>query len=114
MRHRHHPPAARKEGTQHFAAVRRRAVVRRHPAPFCIFDEIESALDEINVNKFGQYIRDHGQKTQYIVITHRRGTMEHADMLYGVTMHQKGISDYMQLNLSGMEENFRTYVGQNN
>ena len=102
-------------GEQSFAAIALYLALQAvNPAPFCIFDEIESALDEINVNKFGQYIRDHGQKTQYIVITHRRGTMEHADMLYGVTMHQKGISDYMQLNLSGMEENFRTYVGQNN
>ena len=98
-------------GEQSFAAIALYLALQAvNPAPFCIFDEIESALDEINVNKFGAYIREHGQKTQYIVITHRRGTMEHADMLYGVTMHQKGISDYMQLNLSGMDENFRTYV----
>ncbi|MBP5230773.1 MAG: chromosome segregation protein SMC [Clostridia bacterium] len=100
-------------GEQSFAAIALYLALQAvNPAPFCIFDEIESALDEINVNKFGAYIRAHGQKTQYIVITHRRGTMEHADMLYGVTMHQKGISDYMRLNLSGMEENFRTYVSE--
>ena len=98
-------------GEQSFAAIALYLALQAvNPAPFCIFDEIESALDEINVNKFGAYIREHGQKTQYIVITHRRGTMEHADMLYGVTMHQKGISDYMQLNLSRMEDNFRTYA----
>lgn len=98
-------------GEQSFAAIALYLALQAvNPAPFCIFDEIESALDEINVNKFGDYIRAHGEKTQYIVITHRRGTMEHADVLYGVTMHQKGISDYMQLNLSRMEENFRTYA----
>ncbi|MBQ3002559.1 MAG: hypothetical protein IJD82_02385 [Clostridia bacterium] len=75
-----------------------------------MFDEIESALDDINLNKFADYIRSHSEKTQYIVITHRRGTMERADTLYGVTMHQKGISDYIRLSLSGLEDNFKEYT----
>lgn len=97
-------------GEQSFAAIALYLALQAvNPAPFCIFDEIESALDEINVNKFGDYIKAHSEKTQYIAITHRRGTMEHADTLYGVTMHQKGISDYIRLNLSKMEENFKEY-----
>ena len=98
-------------GEQSFAAIALYLALQNvNPAPFCIFDEIESALDDINLNKFADYIRAHSEKTQYIVITHRRGTMERADMLYGVTMHQKGISDYMKLNLSKMEENFKEYT----
>lgn len=98
-------------GEQSFAAIALYLALQSvNPAPFCIFDEIESALDDVNLNKFADYIRAHSEKTQYIVITHRRGTMEHADTLYGVTMHQKGISDYMKLNLSKMEENIKEYT----
>ena len=98
-------------GEQSFAAIALYLALQSvNPAPFCIFDEIESALDDINLNKFADYIRAHSEKTQYIVITHRRGTMERADTLYGVTMHQKGISDYIRLSLSGLEENFKEYT----
>lgn len=98
-------------GEQSFAAIALYLALQSvNPAPFCIFDEIESALDDINLNKFADYIRSHSEKTQYIVITHRRGTMERADTLYGVTMHQKGISDYIRLSLSGLEENFKEYT----
>lgn len=98
-------------GEQSFAAIALYLALQNvNPAPFCIFDEIESALDDINLNKFADYIRSHSEKTQYIVITHRRGTMERADTLYGVTMHQKGISDYIKLNLSKLEESIKEYT----
>lgn len=98
-------------GEQSFAAIALYLALQSvNPAPFCIFDEIESALDDINLNKFADYIRSHSEKTQYIVITHRRGTMERADTLYGVTMHQKGISDYIRLSLAGLEDNFKEYT----
>ncbi len=98
-------------GEQSFAAIALYLALQSvNPAPFCIFDEIESALDDINLNKFADYIRSHSEKTQYIVITHRRGTMERADTLYGVTMHQKGVSDYIKLNLSKLEENIKEYT----
>lgn len=98
-------------GEQSFAAIALYLALQNvNPAPFCIFDEIESALDDVNLNKFAEYIRQHSEKTQYIVITHRRGTMEHADTLYGVTMHQKGVSDYIKLNLSKLEESIKEYT----
>lgn len=98
-------------GEQSFAAIALYLALQNvNPAPFCIFDEIESALDDINLNKFAEYMRSHCEKTQYIVITHRRGTMEHADTLYGVTMHQKGVSDYLKLNLSKLEESIKEYT----
>ncbi len=98
-------------GEQSFAAIALYLALQNvNPAPFCIFDEIESALDDINLTKFADYIRAHSEKTQYIVITHRRGTMERADTLYGVTMHQKGISDYMKLNLSKLDEQIKEYT----
>ena len=68
------------------------------PAPFCVLDEIESALDENNVARFAGYMRRMAENTQFLVITHRRGTMEASDMLYGVTM-QKGISRVISVSL---------------
>lgn len=76
------------------------AILKVSPSPFCIFDEIEAALDEANVNRFGDYLKKYSMSTQFIVITHRRGTMEAADMLYGITMQEKGVSDYLRVNLS--------------
>ena len=76
------------------------AILKVSPSPFCIFDEIEAALDEANVNRFGEYLKRYSMSTQFIVITHRRGTMEAADMLYGITMQEKGVSDYLRVNLS--------------
>lgn len=73
------------------------ALLKVNPSPFCILDEIEAALDEVNVDKFADYIRRNSAKTQYIVITHRRGTMEVADRLYGVTMAEKGISTVLSI-----------------
>ena len=67
------------------------------PSPFCILDEIEAALDDVNVTKYAQYLRRFTEKTQFILISHRRGTMEEADVLYGVTMQEKGVSKLLRL-----------------
>ncbi len=73
------------------------AILRLKPAPFCILDEIEAALDDVNVTKYAQYLRNFTNTTQFILVTHRRGTMEEADMLYGVTMQEKGISKLLKM-----------------
>ncbi len=75
------------------------AILKVSPSPFCIFDEIEAALDDANVARFGEYLRKYSLSTQFIVITHRRGTMEAADMLYGITMQEKGVSDFIRVSL---------------
>lgn len=75
------------------------AMLKVRPAPFCVLDEIESALDEANVSRFAQYTRRMSDRTQFLIITHRRGTMEEADMLYGVTM-QKGVSRVISVALA--------------
>lgn len=88
-------------GEQSFVAIALLfAILKVNPTPFCIFDEIEAALDEVNVTRFGQYIKRYSHQTQFIVITHRRGTMEIADKLYGVTMPQKGISKVLTMNVN--------------
>lgn len=76
------------------------AIMKVNPAPFCVMDEIEAALDEVNVDRFAQYLRVMNDNTQFILITHRRGTMEEADVLYGVTMQDKGISKLLSLRAS--------------
>ena len=73
------------------------AILRVNPAPFCLLDEIEAALDEVNVARFASYARAYSEKTQFIIITHRRGTMEAADTMYGVTMGERGISKVLPL-----------------
>lgn len=73
------------------------AILKVRPAPFCVMDEIEAALDEVNVDRFAQYMRNLTESTQFILITHRRGTMEEADVLYGVTMQDEGISKLLEL-----------------
>ncbi len=73
------------------------AIMKVSPAPFCVMDEIEAALDDVNVDRCAQYLRRMNDKTQFILITHRRGTMEEADVLYGVTMQDEGISKLLQL-----------------
>ena len=75
------------------------AIIKIRPTPFCVMDEIEAALDEANVNRFAGHMRELADKTQFIVITHRRGTMEEADRLYGVTMQEKGVSKVIELDL---------------
>lgn len=76
------------------------AIMKVRPAPFCVMDEIEAALDEVNVDRFAQYVRNLTAKTQFILITHRRGTMEEADVLYGVTMQDEGVSKLLELRAS--------------
>ncbi len=80
------------------------AILKLRPTPFCVLDEIEAALDDVNVARFAQYIRRLTDATQFIVITHRRGTMEEADMLYGVTMQEQGVSKMLMLNLAEAEK----------
>ena len=75
------------------------AILKVRPTPFCVMDEIEAALDEANVSRYASYMRRMAGKTQFLVITHRRGTMEEADMLYGVTMQEKGVSTVLELDL---------------
>ena len=79
------------------------AILAVNPSPFCILDEIEAALDDANVVRFAQYLRRISGKTQFIVITHRRGTMEAADILYGVTMQEDGISKLLRLDLEQVD-----------
>ena len=76
------------------------AILRMKPTPFCILDEIEAALDEANVARFSAFLREFAQETQFILITHRKGTMEASDVLYGVTMEEKGVSKIVSLDLS--------------
>ena len=80
------------------------AILKVRPTPFCMLDEIDAALDDRNVERFATYLRNLAEKTQFIVITHRRGTMEASDVLYGVTMQEQGISKLLRLDLNQMEE----------
>ena len=73
------------------------AIMKVNPAPFCIFDEVEAALDDVNVTRYAQYVRRMTGNTQFILITHRRGTMEEADVLYGITMQEQGVSKLLEL-----------------
>ena len=80
------------------------AILKVRPTPFCMLDEIDAALDDRNVERFASYLHNLSKKTQFIVITHRRGTMEAADVLYGVTMQEQGVSKLLRLDLNQMEE----------
>lgn len=80
------------------------AMLKVTPAPFCIFDEVEAALDDVNVLRYAQYVRKMTDKTQFILITHRRGTMEESDRLYGVTMQEKGVSKILELKTAEMAQ----------
>ena len=81
------------------------AILRLRPMPFCLLDEIEAALDEANVDRFANYIKRFSDKTQFIVITHKKPTMEHADNLYGVTMEEKGVSKIVSVKLADAVKN---------
>lgn len=78
------------------------AILKVTPAPFCIFDEVEAALDDVNVSRYASYVRNMTGSTQFILITHRRGTMDEADMLYGVTMQEEGVSKLLELKTAEM------------
>ena len=80
------------------------AILKVRPTPFCMLDEIDAALDDRNVERYAHYLRNLSKKTQFIVITHRRGTMESADVLYGVTMQEQGVSTLLRLDLNQMEQ----------
>jgi len=80
------------------------SVLEVRPTPFCILDEVEAALDENNVYRFADYIKKYSEKTQFIVVTHRRGTMESADIMYGVTMQEKGVSKLLKLKFEDLED----------
>ena len=82
------------------------AIMKVSPAPFCVLDEIEAALDDVNVDRFAAYLRKMNKNTQFIVISHRRGTMEEADVLYGVTMQNEGVSKLLELRATEIEKKF--------
>ncbi|URZ00784.1 chromosome segregation protein SMC [Clostridium felsineum] len=81
------------------------AILKMKPTPFCILDEIEAALDDANVARYAEFLRRFSENTQFIVITHRKGTMEASDVLYGVTMEEKGVSKVISLDLDSDREN---------
>ena len=83
------------------------AILKVHPTPFCVMDEIEAALDDVNVTRYARYMRRLAGRTQFIVITHRRGTMEEADVLYGVTMQEQGVSKILTINLNDMAKELK-------
>ncbi|MDR1928057.1 MAG: chromosome segregation protein SMC [Oscillospiraceae bacterium] len=78
------------------------AILKANPAPFCIFDEVEAALDDVNVTRYARYVRRMTKNTQFILISHRRGTMEEADVLYGVTMQEEGVSKLLEMRTKEM------------
>lgn len=84
------------------------AILKMKPSPFCVLDEIEAALDDANVDRFANYLRTYSSTTQFIVITHRKGTMEAVDSLYGVTMEEKGVSKIVSVKLS--EDNINQFI----
>lgn len=86
------------------------AILKVRPTPFCVLDEIEAALDDVNVARFAAYLRKLSDNTQFIVITHRRGTMEGADILYGVTMQERGVTKLLALNISEVEEHIKEQI----
>ena len=80
------------------------AIIGMRPMPFCVLDEIEAALDEANVGRYAKYLKKFSSQTQFIVITHRKPTMENADNLFGVTMEEKGVSKIVSVKLSEVEQ----------
>ena len=79
------------------------AILKSRPVPFCILDEVEAALDEVNVEAFGEYVRKLKEKTQFIVITHKKKTMEFVDVLYGITMQESGVSKLVSVKLEELK-----------
>ena len=79
------------------------AILKVKPTPFCVLDEIEAALDDVNVGKYAAYLKTLASGIQFILITHRRGTMEEADILYGVTMQEEGVSKLLKMDIDEIE-----------
>ena len=75
------------------------SILKIRPVPFCILDEVEAALDEVNVDNFGKYLSQYKDKTEFIIITHKKKTMEYADVLYGITMQESGVSKLVSVKL---------------
>ena len=88
------------------------AVLRYKPVPFCVLDEVDAALDEANLSRFTRYLREFSQKTQFIIITHRKRTMEGADVMYGVTMEEAGVSKIVSVRLEDFEGQDEAAAGQ--
>ena len=78
-------------------------MLKYKPVPFCVLDEVEAALDDANVTRFAKFLEDYDMHTQFIVITHRRGTMERADQLYGVVMQESGVSQVLSVSLKELK-----------
>jgi chromosome segregation protein len=76
------------------------ALLSYKPAPFCILDEIDAPLDDANIERFAKFLANYAEETQFIVITHRKGTMEAADVMYGVTMEELGVSKLLSVKMS--------------
>ena len=76
------------------------SILKMNPSPFCVLDEIEAALDDVNVYRFAEYLKKFCSDTQFLVITHRKGTMEVANTVYGITMEEKGISKLLSMKLN--------------
>lgn len=89
------------------------AILKSRPMPFCILDEVEAALDEVNVDSFGEYLTKLKEKTQFIIITHKKKTMEYADILYGITMQESGVSKLVSVKLEDIEENSKKTIDKN-
>ncbi len=83
------------------------AIIKVRPTPFCVLDEIDAALDDVNVSRYSSYMRTLCESTQFIIITHRRGTMEGADILYGVTMQEQGVTKLLALHINEVEEHIK-------
>ena len=79
------------------------AILKSRPVPFCVLDEVEAALDEVNVESFGEYLQGLKDKTQFIIITHKKKTMEYADLLYGITMQESGVSKLVSVKLEDVK-----------
>ena len=79
------------------------AIIKSKPSPFCVLDEVEAALDEANVDKFGKYLQNLKTKSQFIIITHKKKTMEYADILYGITMQESGVSKLVSVKLEDIK-----------
>ena len=81
------------------------AILNVRPVPFCLFDEVEAALDEANVDAFGEYLDKYRNKTQFIIITHKKKTMEFINTLYGITMQESGVSKLVSVKLDDVKKN---------
>ena len=86
------------------------AIIKVRPTPFCVLDEIDAALDDVNVSRYASYMRSLCERTQFIIITHRRGTMEGADILYGVTMQEQGVTKLLALHINEVEEHIKEKI----